>query len=97
MSRHGERFPTQKAGNSMYHIPRKRITLTSQINGINSTGMISLLERISEVKSTGKELKGALEFLNDWEYFTNCESIVMWFSIYISYLLTEPCSSRRAF
>nr|AUC62758.1 phytase [Morchella importuna] len=49
MSRHGERFPTQKAGNRM----------------------ISLLERISEVKSTGKELKGALEFLNDWEYFTN--------------------------
>lgn len=41
-------------------------------------GMMILLERI---KSSGAELKGSLAFLNDWQYFTDCE-----FTLWVHYV-----------
>lgn len=31
-----------------------------------------MLDLIARVKDSGKALTGSLEFLNDWDYFSNC-------------------------
>lgn len=78
MSRHAERYPTGNAGGRelapfpstkqtcpvgdlYYALFRRKLTV----------GGIGMLEMLKHIRESGVELKGDLEFVNDWEYFTD--------------------------
>lgn len=66
LSRHAERYPTSAAGDrKSIHPPSSTFCCTCHL--IDSIGMLALLQRI---KASNVTLKGHLEFVNDWQYFS---------------------------